>query len=225
MAGSGAGQMRGFDTAEAAREAAKVDGIGLVDNLGSVLEGATAVFTMLLNLYRPLNILGWAWREIKQGAVDLEKLYGLMGMVPEVADKPDAADLGRAAGHVQFEDVSFAHEGRTVGVEGIDMDIPAGGSVAFVGTSGAGKSTLLKLLFRFYDVKSGRVLVDGQDAETIKHLLSKERLLTLDHNRSGAKVFTAMADVAPATISAESGQAACDWLQQAARAALAVIHF
>lgn len=127
----------------------------------------TAAMLLLFNLYRPLNILGWAWREIKQGAVDLEKLYGLMGMVPEVADKPDAADLGRAAGHVQFEDVSFAHEGRTVGVEGIDMDIPAGGSVAFVGTSGAGKSTLLKLLFRFYDVKSGRVLVDGQDVRDV----------------------------------------------------------
>ena len=127
----------------------------------------TAAMLLLTNLYRPLNILGWAWREIKQGAVDLEKLYGLMNMAPEVADRPDAGDLGRATGHVQFEDVAFAHEGRAVGVEGINMDIPAGGSVAFVGTSGAGKSTLLKLLFRFYDVNAGRVLVDGRDVRDV----------------------------------------------------------
>lgn len=127
----------------------------------------TAAMLLLFNLYRPLNILGWAWREIKQGAVDLEKLYGLMGMVPDVADRPDATDLGHAKGHVRFEHVSFTHEGRAVGVKDISIDIPAGHSVAFVGTSGAGKSTLLKLLFRFYDVEAGRVLVDGEDVRDV----------------------------------------------------------
>lgn len=123
----------------------------------------TAVMLMLLSLYAPLNILGWAWREIKQGAVDLEKLHGLMAMVPEVRDRADAQTLVRPEGRVTFEDVSFSHEGRAVGVSGISFDVAPGRKIAFVGTSGAGKSTLLKLLFRFYDVGAGRVKVDGQD--------------------------------------------------------------
>ena len=127
----------------------------------------TAVMLMLLSLYAPLNILGWAWREIKQGAVDLEKLHGLLAMVPEVEDVPDAAVLSKPQGRVTFEDVSFNHEGRSVGVQNISFDVPAGGKIAFVGTSGAGKSTLLKLLFRFYDTDGGRVLVDGQDVRTV----------------------------------------------------------
>jgi ATP-binding cassette subfamily B protein len=123
----------------------------------------TAVMLMMLSLYAPLNILGWAWREIKQGAVDLEKLYGLLDMKPEITDAPDAIELAHPVGSVTFEHVSFSHEGRAVGVQDISFDLEPGKKVAFVGTSGAGKSTLLKLLFRFYDVQSGRVLVDGHD--------------------------------------------------------------
>jgi ABC-type transport system involved in Fe-S cluster assembly fused permease/ATPase subunit len=108
-----------------------------------------------------------AWREIKQGAVDLEKLHGLLAMVPEVENVPDAKVLAKPQGRVTFEDVSFNHEGRSVGVQNISFDVPAGGKIAFVGTSGAGKSTLLKLLFRFYDTDGGRVLVDGQDVRTV----------------------------------------------------------
>ena len=135
---------------------------------GDMLIGdLTAVMLMLLSLYAPLNILGWAWREIKQGAVDLEKLYGLLGMAKEVDDAPDAKPLERPEGQVTFENVAFSHEGRTVGVRGIDFDLTPGRKIAFVGTSGAGKSTLLKLLFRFYDVDYGRVLVDGQDVRTL----------------------------------------------------------
>ena len=135
---------------------------------GDMLIGdLTAVMLMLLSLYAPLNILGWAWREIKQGAVDLEKLYGLLGMTKEVDDAPDAKVLERPKGHVRFENVSFSHEGRAVGVSGIDFDLQPGRKIAFVGTSGAGKSTLLKLLFRFYDVKDGQVLVDDQDVRTL----------------------------------------------------------
>lgn len=123
----------------------------------------TGVMLMLLSLYAPLNILGWAWREIKQGAVDLEKLHGLIAMVPEVKDAPDAKPLARPQGRVTFEDVTFNHEGRSVGIQNISFDVPPGRKIAFVGTSGAGKSTLLKLLFRFYDTGGGRVLIDGQD--------------------------------------------------------------
>ena len=127
----------------------------------------TAVMLMLLSLYAPLNILGWAWREIKQGAVDLEKLHGLIAMVPEVQDAPGARELARPQGRVTFENVGFSHEGRAVGVQDISFDVPAGRKIAFVGTSGAGKSTLLKLLFRFYDTDTGRVLIDGQDVRTL----------------------------------------------------------
>jgi ATP-binding cassette subfamily B protein len=123
----------------------------------------TAVMLMLLSLYAPLNILGWAWREIKQGAVDLEKLHGLVGMLPEVMDAPGAKVLVKPEGRVTFDRVAFNHKGRSVGVHDICFDLPAGRKIAFVGTSGAGKSTLLKLLFRFYDTDAGRVLIDGQD--------------------------------------------------------------
>ncbi|MEL6415253.1 MAG: ABC transporter ATP-binding protein/permease [Pseudomonadota bacterium] len=125
--------------------------------------GVIAVQMLFVSLYAPLNILGWAWREIKQGAVDLEKLYGLLDMKPEVADKPDAKELKAPKGDVAFEAVSFTHDARAVGVKDVSFDVSAGKKIAFVGTSGAGKSTLLKLLFRFYDVIGGRVLVDGQD--------------------------------------------------------------
>jgi len=125
--------------------------------------GVIAVQMLFGSLYAPLNILGWAWREIKQGAVDLEKLYGLLDMKPEVADKPDAKELKAPKGDVAFEAVSFTHDARAVGVKDVSFDVSAGKKIAFVGTSGAGKSTLLKLLFRFYDVIGGRVLVDGQD--------------------------------------------------------------
>ena len=135
---------------------------------GKMLIGdVTAVYAILLSLYAPLNILGWAWREIKQGAVDLEKLQGLIEMKPEVADKDDAVLLEKPEGHVRFEGVGFTHDARAVGIRDIDFDVPAGKKIAFVGTSGAGKSTLLKLLFRFYDVQDGRVLVDGQDVRDV----------------------------------------------------------
>ncbi len=136
---------------------------------GNLQIGAlAAVMMLMLNLYRPLNILGWAWREIKQGAVDLEKLYGLMGMQSEVADAKDAQALTSPKGEVKFEHVSFSHSGRAVGLKNISFTIPSGKTTAFVGTSGAGKSTLLKLLFRFYDVEKGRILIDGQDIRTVR---------------------------------------------------------
>ncbi|MEL7541743.1 MAG: ABC transporter transmembrane domain-containing protein, partial [Pseudomonadota bacterium] len=129
--------------------------------------GLVAVQGLFLALYAPLNSLGWAWREIKQGAVDLEKLYGLLGMKPEVADKPEAKVLNAPSGDVVFDKVSFTHDARAVGVSDVSFDLPSGKKIAFVGTSGAGKSTLLKLLFRFYDVLDGRVLVDGNDVRDL----------------------------------------------------------
>jgi len=136
----------------------------------------TAVMLVLLSLYAPLNILGWAWREIKQGAVDLEKLHGLLAMKPEVQDKPDAVELHKPEGAVSFDGVSFTHDARTVGVADISFDVAAGRKIAFVGTSGAGKSTLLKLLFRFYDVQSGSVCIDGTDVRDMTQTSLRQTL-------------------------------------------------
>lgn len=127
----------------------------------------TAAMLMLLNIYRPMNILGWAWREIKQGTVDLEKLFGLLDLKAEVRDAPEAGELAVHEGRVTLDHVSFSHPGRAVGVEAISMDIAPGSFVGIVGPSGAGKSTLLRLLLRLYDPSTGRVLIDGQDARHV----------------------------------------------------------
>jgi ATP-binding cassette subfamily B protein len=126
-----------------------------------------AVILILLNIYRPLNILGWAWREIRQGAVDMEKLFGLFEVAPEVADAPDAKALAPSGGSVRFEEVGFSHEGRASGLSGVSFEADAGSFLGVVGPSGAGKSTVLKLLFRFYDPSAGRVLIDGQDVRSV----------------------------------------------------------
>lgn len=136
---------------------------------GQVQAGDMAAVVLIMsNLYRPLSILGFAFREIKQGAVDLEKLYGLMNMKAEVSDAPDAKPLQVKGGEVRFENVSFTHDARAAGIDRVSFTVPAGTKLAVVGPSGSGKSTLLKLLFRFYDTKGGSVLVDGQDVRGLK---------------------------------------------------------
>lgn len=142
-------------------------GYGAV-NAGMQVGDVTAIILMLMNIYRPLNILGWAWREIKQGSVDIEKLFGLMDRESAVADAPDAEDFSPVAGDIRFEQVSFTHEGRASGLDDISFQVPGGCFVGIVGSSGAGKSTILKLLFRFYDPVSGRVIIDGQDVRSVR---------------------------------------------------------
>ncbi|MEZ5892148.1 MAG: ABC transporter ATP-binding protein/permease [Parvularculaceae bacterium] len=135
---------------------------------GELQVGAvTAIILMLFNLYRPLNILGWAWREIKQGTVDIEKLFGLMDKKAMVNDAPGAFAYRPETGEIVFDHVSFSHEGRASGLADVSFTVPGGSFVGVVGPSGAGKSTILKLLFRFYDPASGRVLIDGQNIANI----------------------------------------------------------
>ncbi|MBT8470997.1 MAG: ABC transporter ATP-binding protein/permease [Marinicaulis sp.] len=129
-----------------------------------------AILFMLINIYRPLNILGWAWREIKQGSVDIEKLFNLMDMETNVPDKPGAMAFKPDRGHVQFNNVSFTHEGRKDGLQNLDIDIAGGNFIGVVGPSGAGKSTILKLLFRFYDPVAGSVVIDGQDIRDVNQV-------------------------------------------------------
>lgn len=127
----------------------------------------TAVILIMTNLYAPLNILGFAYREIKQTSIDMEKMFALLDEAPDVADAPDAKPLRPGPGEVVFDDVGFAHEGRDQGLTHVSFTAPAGKTTAVVGPSGAGKSTVLKLLFRFYDPASGEVRIDDQNLRKV----------------------------------------------------------
>jgi ATP-binding cassette subfamily B protein len=122
---------------------------------------------VMIQLYMPLNFMGMVYREIKQGLVDLETMFALLGEEPEVKDRPGARPLVVREGIVRFEHVSFSYEpGREI-LHDVSFEVPAGRMVAIVGPSGAGKSTISRILFRFYDIENGRVTIDGQDIRDV----------------------------------------------------------
>jgi ATP-binding cassette subfamily B protein len=121
------------------------------------------VNSLLMQLFRPLDMLGWVYRSIRQGLIDMEAMWDLLDTPAEVTDRPGAPELHVAHGAVRFEGLRFGYEpGREI-LKGLDLDIPAGTSCAIVGPSGAGKSTIARLLYRFYDPTAGRIRIDGQD--------------------------------------------------------------
>lgn len=126
------------------------------------------VSTLLTQLFRPLDLLGMVYRTIRQGVTDMGSMFDLIDTPTEVRDAPDAPALAVSHGHVRFEDVRFGYDPERPILKGIDIDVPAGTTLAVVGPSGAGKSTLARLLFRFYDPTGGRITIDGQDIAQVR---------------------------------------------------------
>jgi ATP-binding cassette subfamily B protein len=118
---------------------------------------------LLLQLFRPLDMLGWVYRSIRQGLIDMEAMFGLVDTPAEIVDAPGAGQLQVERGLVTFEDVHFAYEPERPILAGVSFAIPPGTTLAVVGPSGAGKSTLARLLYRFYEPTGGSIRIDGQD--------------------------------------------------------------
>ncbi len=134
------------------------------------------VNALLMQLFRPLDMLGWVYRSIKQGLIDMEQMFELLDTPAEIVDAADAQPLLVTDGAVRFENVRFAYEdGREI-LKGLDLAVPAGTSLAVVGPSGAGKSTLARLLYRFYDPTSGHIAIDGQDIAGVTQASLREAI-------------------------------------------------
>lgn len=128
----------------------------------------------MMQLFMPLNFLGFVYREIKSSLANIENFFGLLGKIPKVRDADTAAELDIDKANIRFDNVRFSyHEKREI-IKGLSFNVKGGEKVAVVGTSGSGKSTLVKLLFRFYDVTSGTITIDDQDVSQVsQHSLRK----------------------------------------------------
>ncbi|MBW8639595.1 ABC transporter ATP-binding protein/permease [Hoeflea sp. WL0058] len=122
---------------------------------------------MLMQLAIPLNFIGFVYREIRQGLTDIEHMFDLLDVPPEIVDKPDAKPLVMDNGSIRFDDVHFRYDENRPILKGISFEVPYGKTVAVVGPSGAGKSTISRLLFRFYDIQEGAITVNGQNLRDI----------------------------------------------------------
>jgi ATP-binding cassette subfamily B protein len=125
------------------------------------------VNTLLSQLFRPLDMLGMVYREIRQGLIDMEAMFKLVDTPAEVIDQPGAPALAVRGGAVRFDDVRFGYDPDREILKGVSFSIRPGGTLAVVGHSGAGKSTIARILFRFYDVSMGQVTIDGQDLRQV----------------------------------------------------------
>ncbi len=125
------------------------------------------VNTLLAQLFRPLDMLGMVYREVKQGLIDMEAMFALIDTAPTITDAPAAPALRVTGGAIRFRDVRFAYDPRREILKGLSFDVPAGTRTAIVGATGAGKSTIARILFRFYDISGGSVEIDGQDIRSV----------------------------------------------------------
>ncbi|WP_375449479.1 ABCB family ABC transporter ATP-binding protein/permease [uncultured Devosia sp.] len=123
--------------------------------------------TFLMQIYRPLNFIGFVYRELRQGLTDIEEMFKLLDQKPEVIDKPAAKPLAISGPVIRFDNVTFHYDPDRPILKGVSFEVPTGKTVAIVGPTGAGKSTISRLLYRFYDVTGGAITIDGQDLRDI----------------------------------------------------------
>jgi ABC-type transport system involved in Fe-S cluster assembly fused permease/ATPase subunit len=135
---------------------------------GKTIGDFVLINAMMIQLYQPLNFMGMVYREIKQAITDIEIMFSILAREPEIKDVSGAAPLKVVSGTIRFENVGFGYEPERCILKGLTFDVPAGKTVAVVGPSGAGKSTISRLLFRFYDLSNGRILIDGQDIARVQ---------------------------------------------------------
>ncbi|WP_420468532.1 ABCB family ABC transporter ATP-binding protein/permease [Panacagrimonas sp.] len=126
-----------------------------------------AINAYMIQLFLPLNFLGFVYREIRRALVDMQRMFDLLGQQPRVEDPPQAPALILQRGNIRFEQVSFAYRADRPILDRVSFEIEAGRKLAVVGASGAGKSTLARLLYRFYDPQHGRILIDGTDIRSV----------------------------------------------------------
>jgi len=143
---------------------------------GMTLGDFVAINAYMIQLFIPLNFLGFVYREIRRALVDMQRMFDLVADEPKVADAPGAPLLALERGHVRFEDVSFAYRADRPILDHVSFDIAPGRKLAVVGASGAGKSTLARLLLRFYDPQGGRVTIDGTDIRGVTQASLRARI-------------------------------------------------
>jgi ATP-binding cassette subfamily B protein len=129
--------------------------------------GFVTLNTYLIQLAQPLGFFGTVYSTLKQALVDIEGMFALLNQDRDISDPPGAQALGVTGGKVEFRDVTFSYDSRRPILKGVSFVVPPGRTMAIVGPSGAGKSTIARLLFRFYDVTGGAILIDGQDIRSV----------------------------------------------------------